>query len=55
MTIYEQLLQTWCEKLLELQITDSKEPGIQGRNYRTENAEDTKNAIREIFTQEDSL
>lgn len=26
-----------------------------GKNYRTENAEDTKNAIREIFTQEDSL
>lgn len=28
---------------------------FSGRNYRTENAEDTKNAIREIFTQEDSL
>lgn len=26
-----------------------------GRNYRTENAEITKNAIRKIFTQEDSL
>lgn len=28
---------------------------FSGRNYRTENAENTKNAIREIFTQEDSL
>ena len=26
-----------------------------GRNYRTENAENTKNAIRKIFKQEDSL
>lgn len=28
---------------------------FSGRNYRTENAENTKKAIREIFTQEDSL
>ena len=28
---------------------------FSGRNYRTENAENTKKAIREIFTEEDSL
>lgn len=28
---------------------------FSGRNYRTENAENTKNAIREIFTEEHSL
>ena len=28
---------------------------FSGKNYRTENAENTKNAIRQIFTQEDNL
>lgn len=28
---------------------------FSGRNYRTENAENTKNSIREILTQEDNL